>query len=49
MIATNCWLPAPSAVFGPGTVIGEAAVQLVQSLAERLGLNLDDATQAAEA
>jgi methylmalonyl-CoA mutase len=32
-----------SAVFGPGTVIGEAAVQLIRTLSERLGLNLDEA------
>ncbi len=38
-----------AAVFGPGTVIGAAAVQLVRDLADRLGLNLDDAATAAEA
>ncbi len=32
-----------SAVFGPGTVIGEAAVKLVRELAARLGYSLDDA------
>ncbi len=31
-----------SAVFGPGTVIGEAAVKLVRNLADRLGFALDD-------
>jgi methylmalonyl-CoA mutase len=31
-----------AAVFGPGTVIGEAAVQLVRSLAERLGIPLEE-------
>jgi methylmalonyl-CoA mutase len=31
-----------AAVFGPGTVIGEAAVKLIRSLAERLGISLDD-------
>jgi methylmalonyl-CoA mutase len=37
-----------AAVFGPGTVIGEAAVKLVRDLADRLGFNLDDATEATE-
>jgi methylmalonyl-CoA mutase len=31
-----------AAVFGPGTVIGDAAVTLVRALAERLGLALED-------
>ncbi len=30
------------AVFGPGTVIGEAAVKLVHQLADRLAISLDD-------
>jgi methylmalonyl-CoA mutase len=30
-----------SAVFGPGTVIGEAALKLVQDLADRLEITLD--------
>jgi methylmalonyl-CoA mutase len=30
-----------AAVFGPGTVIGEAAVQLIRALAERVGVALD--------
>src|SRR5262249_44626800 len=39
--------PAPyqagaAAVFGPGTVIGEAAGKLVRLLAERLSLSLDE-------
>jgi methylmalonyl-CoA mutase len=34
-----------SAVFGPGTVIGEAAVNLLRELAQRLGLVLEDAPQ----
>jgi len=29
-----------AAVFGPGTVIGEAAVELIQQLADRLGISL---------
>src|SRR5262249_4787687 len=37
------------AVFGPGTVIGEAAVKLFRLLAERLGLNLEDPAAAAPA
>jgi len=37
-----------AAVFGPGTVIGEAAVKLLRDLADRLGFNLDDATEATE-
>jgi len=32
-----------AAVFGPGTVIGEAAAKLVRDLADRLGFSLDDA------
>ncbi len=36
-----------SAVFGPGTVIGEAAAKLLHSLGERLGIDLDDPTLAA--
>ncbi|MCA9142576.1 MAG: methylmalonyl-CoA mutase [Planctomycetaceae bacterium] len=36
-------------VFGPGTVIGEAAVKLLRDLADRLGFKFDDATKAAEA
>jgi methylmalonyl-CoA mutase len=31
-----------SAVFGPGTVISEAAVKLLHALGERLGIDLDD-------
>jgi methylmalonyl-CoA mutase len=31
-----------SAVFGPGTVIGEAAVKLIRELAQRLGIPVDD-------
>jgi methylmalonyl-CoA mutase len=31
-----------AAVFGPGTVIGEAATRLVRLLAERLGLEIED-------
>jgi methylmalonyl-CoA mutase len=31
-----------AAVFGPGTVIGDAAVKLVRALAERLGLDLEE-------
>jgi methylmalonyl-CoA mutase len=31
-----------AAVFGPGTVIGDAAVKLVRALADRLGLSLDE-------
>ncbi len=38
-----------SAVFGPGTVIGEAAIQLVRDLARRLGFALDNASEAAQA
>ncbi|MBI2478020.1 MAG: methylmalonyl-CoA mutase [Planctomycetia bacterium] len=38
-----------AAVFGPGTVIGEAAVKLIRDLADRLGFNLDDAIEATEA
>jgi methylmalonyl-CoA mutase len=34
-----------SAVFGPGTVIGEAAVNLLRELAQRLDLLLEDAPQ----
>ena len=37
-----------AAVFGPGTVIGEAAVKLIQDLAGRLGFDLGDASEAAE-
>jgi methylmalonyl-CoA mutase len=36
-----------SAVFGPGTVIGEAAVKLIRELADRLGISVDDETTAA--
>jgi methylmalonyl-CoA mutase len=36
-----------SAVFGPGTVIGEAAVKLIRDLADRLGISVDDAAPAA--
>ena len=32
-----------AAVFGPGTVIGEAAVELLGELADRLGFSLEDA------
>ena len=38
-----------AAVFGPGTVIGEAAVKLIRSLAERLGISLGDSTAATTA
>ncbi|HUG66243.1 MAG TPA: methylmalonyl-CoA mutase family protein, partial [Pirellulaceae bacterium] len=38
-----------AAVFGPGTVIGEAAVQLIRDLAGRLGFDIGDASEAAEA
>ena len=31
-----------SAVFGPGTVIGEAAVKLIRELADRLGISVDE-------
>jgi methylmalonyl-CoA mutase len=31
-----------TAVFGPGTVISEAAIELLESLAERLGLSLEN-------
>jgi len=34
-----------SAVFGPGTVISDAAVKLLRSLAERLEIQLDDPAQ----
>jgi methylmalonyl-CoA mutase len=33
-----------AAVFGPGTVIGEAAVQLIRELAGRLGITLEETT-----
>jgi hypothetical protein len=29
-------------VFGPGTVIGEAAVKLIRELANRLGISVDE-------
>jgi methylmalonyl-CoA mutase len=36
-----------AAVFGPGTVIGEAAVKLIRELAERLGISIEaEATEA---
>jgi methylmalonyl-CoA mutase len=35
-----------SAVFGPGTVIGEAAVKLIRELAERLGISVDEKASA---
>jgi len=38
-----------AAVFGPGTVIGEAAIQLVRDLADRLGFSIDDAAQGTHA
>jgi methylmalonyl-CoA mutase len=38
-----------SAVFGPGTVISDAAVQLVKDLAQRLGFSLEGAVEAGEA
>ncbi len=38
-----------AAVFGPGTVIAEAAAQLVRDLATRLGFDLDNPAEAAEA
>lgn len=31
-----------AAVFGPGTVVGEAAAQMLRTLAERLGINLEE-------
>jgi methylmalonyl-CoA mutase len=31
-----------AAVFGPGTVIGKAAVQLIRTLADRLGIELEE-------
>jgi methylmalonyl-CoA mutase len=36
-----------SAVFGPGTVIGEAAAELIRSLASRLDLSLEESREAA--
>jgi methylmalonyl-CoA mutase len=30
-----------AAVFGPGTIIGAAAAELLRALAERLGINLE--------
>jgi methylmalonyl-CoA mutase len=36
-----------SAVFGPGTVIGEAAVKLIRELAGRLGISVDETAPAA--
>ncbi len=33
-------------VFGPGTVIGEAAIKLIHDLADRLGFSVDDALEA---
>ncbi|MCA9264648.1 MAG: cobalamin-dependent protein, partial [Planctomycetales bacterium] len=38
-----------AAVFGPGTVIGEAAVALVRQLAKRLDIPLDETTSATKA
>ena len=35
-----------SAVFGPGTVIGEAAAKLVRDLSDRLGIALEGVDQA---
>ena len=37
-----------AAVFGPGTVIGEAAIKLVQDLADRLGFSLEETVEAEE-
>ena len=37
-----------AAVFGPGTVIGEAAIKLIQELAKRLGFSLEEAGKAGE-
>ncbi len=37
-----------AAVFGPGTVIGEAAIKLIQELADRLGFSLEEAGKAGE-
>ncbi len=37
-----------AAVFGPGTVIGEAATKLIQELAIRLGFSLEEAVEARE-
>jgi methylmalonyl-CoA mutase len=37
-----------AAVFGPGTVIGEAAIKLVQDLAVRLGFSLQETVEAEE-
>ena len=38
-----------AAVFGPGTVVGEAAAKLVRVLAEQLGVALEDAQPAVAA
>ncbi len=38
-----------AAVFGPGTVIGEAAIKLIKELASRLGFSLDETAEAAKA
>jgi methylmalonyl-CoA mutase len=38
-----------AAVFGPGTVISEAAIKLIRDLAQRLGFSLDEAVEAADA
>ena len=37
-----------AAVFGPGTVISEAAIELIQSLAEHLGLDLPEPASAGQ-
>ena len=37
-----------AAVFGPGTVIGEAAIKLVRDLADRLGFSLEETIEAEE-
>jgi methylmalonyl-CoA mutase len=37
-----------SAVFGPGTVISQAAVQLLRDLGERLGFSLEETVEAGE-
>jgi methylmalonyl-CoA mutase len=33
-----------AAVFGPGTVIGDAAAKLIRALADRLGVSLETAS-----
>jgi len=38
-----------AAVFGPGTVVSDAAVKLIKELANRLGFSLDETAEAAKA